>query len=151
MTPPVGKCVWGCNSGQRLNEEHIIAKQVAKALDIPFPMVIEQGAVQRTTGLEVVTSAHATARLEVAIKSRVCERCNGQWMNKLDRRMLGFMRGALRHGERVQLADTKQQILAHWATEVALLIALWFHDNPPEAPFGISAVPDDNFLSVGSA
>ena len=149
MTPPAGKCVWGCDSGKPLNEEHIIAKQVAKALDIPFPMAIEQGAVQRTTGLEVVTAVNTTTRLEITIKNRVCERCNGQWMNKLDRRMLGFLCGALRHGQRVQLADTKQQILAHWATKVALLIALWFHDNPAETPLGSSAVPDDNFLSVG--
>lgn len=153
MTPPFGKCVWGCDSDAPLNEEHIIAHQVAKALDLPFPLRAEWGAIHRPTGTQRALGHSLDDDLEIAIKDRVCKRCNGQWMNKLDKRMLAFMRASLRHGARIQLKDTQQRTLAHWATKVGLLIALWFHDDAlhnPDAPQrGSTDVPDDNFLSVG--
>jgi len=150
VIPPAGKCVWGCDSGKPFNQEHIIGKHVAKALDISFPVPMNWGDIHRSTGEIVDHGERLEDELKIVLADRVCERCNGQWMRKLDKRMLQFMWNTLRHEERVQLNAGKQQTLALWATKVGLLLALWFHDQPFDAEhLGPSFAPADNFLAVG--
>jgi hypothetical protein len=153
VAPPFGKCVWDCDSARPFNREHIIGKQVAKAFGMPFPVPMKWGEVERHTGAMIERGERMEDGLEIVLEERVCERCNGQWMRKLDEKMLKFMWSTLRHEKRVQLNAGNQATLAQWAVKVGPLLALWFHDETLQYPElghrGASDVPTDNFLAVG--
>lgn len=152
MLPPPGKCVWGCESGKPFNREHIIAKHVAEALGMPFPVPMAWGDIQRSTGRQIDHGERLEDELAVTLDDRVCQRCNSQWMKKSDDRMLRFMWGTLRNGDRVQLNAKNQAVLTLWANKVGLLLALWLHDQPLTDPqitgVGKSYAPADNFLAL---
>jgi hypothetical protein len=103
VIPPPGKCVWGCDSGQPLDREHIIAKHVAAALDVPYPVPMSWGDLRRATGERIERGQREENALEIVLPDRVCKGCNGGWMKKLDDRMLRFMWPTFRHEARVRL------------------------------------------------
>lgn len=148
MIPPAGECVWGCGSGQPFNCEHIIGKQFAKAIEMPFPVPITWGEVERSTGAEIEHGQALEKELAICTDDRVCKRCNSQWMKRLDDLTVRAMRPALKDGEPVELDTKKQLIVSRWATKVALLLTLWFYDQPPN-PRSLRNrpiyVPADNF------
>ena len=149
MIPAAGQCVWGCGSNQPFNREHIIAKQIAKALGMPFPVPMSWGDIRRSTGRQIEHGERLENELAITLDDRVCQRCNGQWMKKSDDRMLKF---TLRNADRVQLDAKQQAVLALWANKVGLLLALWLHDQPLTDPeitgVGKSYAPADNFLAL---
>jgi hypothetical protein len=150
VIPPSGKCVWGCESGQPLNKEHIIAKKVADAMGLDYPIRLSWGDIHRSTGEEIERGERVERKgLEIVLADRVCERCNKRWMSKLDDRMLRFMRPTLETEAPVQLDPPKRLTLARWATKVGLLLALWLHDQPLADPdtenLGESYAPARNF------
>lgn len=148
MIPLAGQCVWGCESGQPFNREHIIGKQFAKAIGMPFPVPISWGEIERATGTDVEHGQAVEDELAICTDDRVCTRCNGQWMKKLDDRAVKVMRPALRANERVRLDQKQQLTVARWATKVGLLLALWFHDQPTSPQSQRKSpvyVPADNF------
>ncbi len=91
--------------------EHIIGHQVAKALDVTPP-------VKSYWGDFVMPGDKG----EVYIDDRVCDTCNRNWMRKLDNKVMQFMRPSIRHEARVQIEAGQQELLAMWATKVALLL-----------------------------
>jgi hypothetical protein len=142
VRPPFEKCVW-CDRTD-FNVEHIIGQQVAKAMGVDYPVTT----FRRVGGQ---THQEEDASGEIALEGRVCQTCNGNWMRRLDNKMMKFMYGPIRHGARVQLKQREQAILGFWATKVALLLALWQHDEAhrypqPWAP--IPFVPEDNLAFV---
>ena len=144
--------MWGCGSGQPFNREHIIAKHVAKALGMPFPVPMSWGDIERSTGRQIDHGERLEDELAITLDDRVCQRCNSGWMKKVDDRMLRFMWGTLRDANRVQLDAKMQSVLALWANKVGLLLALWLHDQPLTDPeitgVGKSYAPADNFLAL---
>jgi hypothetical protein len=151
VIPPLGKCVWDCGSDSPFNEEHIIGRQFAKALGMPFPVPVSWGDIRRTTGEQIQHGEQLEDELGITLKHRVCERCNGKWMKRLDDLTARFMRPALRHEQRVRLNDKQQLTLSRWANKVGLLLAIWFHDQPKDARShrkGRNYVPADNFARL---
>ena len=53
-------------------------------------MHMRWGAYERSTGQRVQEGERPEEELEIVLSDRVCERCNGKWMRKLDKRMLDF-------------------------------------------------------------
>jgi len=148
LIPLAEQCVWGCESGQPFNREHIIGRQFAKAIGMPFPVPISWGEIERSTGRDFEHGQTVEQELAICTDDRVCTRCNGQWMKKLDDRTVQAMRPALRANERVRLDQKKQLAVSRWATKVGLLLALWFHDQPmhPQSRRQKPVyVPADNF------
>lgn len=141
MTPPLEKCVW-CERAD-FTEEHIIGRQFAKALRIPYPVQSHWGdfILPGNTG-------------EITLRDRVCVACNTNWMRKLDNRIMKFMRPTIQDERRVQLKQGSQTALAMWATKIALLLRLRAHDlvliHPElaEASRGGGYVPDDNLQAI---
>ena len=153
MTPQAGECVWDCGSNQPFNREHIIGRQFAKAIGMPFPVPITWGEIERSTGRDFKHGQALEKELAICTDDRVCQRCNGQWMKKLDDRTVKAMRPALRANERVHLNQQKQLTVSRWATKVGLLLALWFHDQPLAPNSQLKApiyVPADNFSRLYS-
>jgi hypothetical protein len=153
VIPPSGQCVWGCESGHPFNREHIIGKQIAEAMGMPFPVRISWGDIHRSTGVEIERGDRVEREgLEIVLDDRVCERCNNQWMRKLDERMLAFMRPTLETEAPVQLDLRKRLTLARWATKVGLLLALYLHDQPladaDSEGMGKGYAPADNFTAL---
>jgi len=151
MGPQFGECVWGCGSDAPFNQEHIIGRQFAKALGMPFPVPIKWGDIERSTGREIMHGEALEKELAICLDDRVCERCNGNWMKKLDDLTVRFMRPALEHEGRVQLESKKQLHVARWANKVGLLLALWFHDQPMDSRShrkGRNYVPANNFTRL---
>lgn len=143
--PLRGSCIFRCNSGQPLNEEHIIGQAVAEAMDLDYPIPMSLGHMAHTTLERVEADRREEEKLEITLRGRVCMGCNGGWMRKLDESILAFMRPALTDHREVALNENKQRMLARWATKVALLLALWMHDEPRYAEFPRMWVPSDNF------
>lgn len=134
MTPPFGRCVW-CGGG-RFNKEHVIGKQIAKAMNLPYPIVAHWGT---WTGSPKQT-------LSVVLKRRVCASCNGGWMRRMDNDMIAIARTAVAAASEMTLDANAQGVLARWATKVALLLELYLHDRAlVEADRGTYYVPTDNF------
>ncbi len=152
MIPPSGTCVWGCESGQPFNREHIIGRQFAKALGVRLPIEMRWGDIQRGTQRSIRTGVRTENELAVYLDNRVCARCNGKWMKRLDDRTTNLLRPALEHEQPVALNPKKQLLVARWATKVGLLLALWLHDQPLTDPeirqIGHSYAPADNFTSL---
>jgi len=152
VIPPSGQCVWGCNSGKPFNREHIIAKQVADAMGMPFPVRISWGDIRRSTGEETERGDETKNELEIVLDDRVCERCNNKWMDKLDHQMLAFMRPMMESETPVQIDPSQQLTLARWATKIGLLLALYLHDQPLADPdsetMGKGYAPADNFTAL---
>ena len=152
VIPPSGQCVWGCNSGKPFNREHIIAKQVADAMGMPFPVRISWGDIRRSTGEETERGDETKNELEIVLDDRVCERCNNKWMDKLDHQMLAFMRPMMESETPVQIDPSQQLTLARWATKIGLLLALYLHDQPLDDPdsetMGKGNAPADNFTAL---
>jgi hypothetical protein len=148
VIPPAGECVWGCESGQPFNCEHIIGRQFAKAIGMPFPVPISWGEIERATGRDIEHGSAVEDELAICTDDRVCERCNRRWMKKLDDRAVKALRPALRANERVYLDQKQQLTVSRWAVKVGLLLALWFHDQPTDPQSkrkGPVYVPADNF------
>jgi hypothetical protein len=143
--PPVGSCIFKCGSGQALDEEHIIGQQVAEAMDLDYPIPMSWGNMKHGTLDRSEVGVREDEKLEVTVRDRVCKGCNGGWMRKLDESMINFMRPTLNRHAPVVLTETKQRMLARWATKVALLLAVWMHDEPQLAAHGQMWVPPDNF------
>lgn len=151
MIPPAGECVWGCESGQPFNREHIIGKQFAKAIGMPFPVSVSWGELHRVTSEHLPHGESVEKELGVVLDDRVCERCNKQWMKRLDDRTIKFLRPALDSEASIAIALKQQLDLARWATKVALLLALWFHDQPRVRDGAVvepNYVPADNFTRL---
>ena len=151
MIPPKGSCVWGCGSDAPFNQEHIIGRQFAKALGMPFPVPIKWGDIERSTGREIMHGETTESELAICLDDRVCKRCNSNWMKKLDDLTARFMRPALEREGRVYLDAKKQLHVARWANKVALLLALWFHDQPMDPRSHRKErnyVPADNFTRL---
>ena len=127
--PPSERCVYDCGSDHPFNREHIIAKQVADAMGVEFPVPISWGVYRTTNGEWIEHGTGEEQELAIVLENRVCERCNHKWMKKADDRMLNFMRPALAETGAVELTRPRQEILATWATKVGQLLALWFHDD----------------------
>lgn len=140
MSPPFGKCIW-CERTD-FTDEHVIGQQFTKLLGIDFPIKSYWG------------DATIPGNGEVVLKDRVCDTCNKNWMRKLDNKMIKAMRPAIRAGGRVQLNERQQEIVAMWATKVALLLALRLQDlalQHPELLVDMGdavTVPDDNLAAV---
>jgi hypothetical protein len=146
--PPTGTCVFRCGSGKPLNEEHIIGQQVAAAMDLDYPIPMSWGHMKHATLDRFEVGGREDEKLEVTLRSRVCEGCNGGWMRKLDESMIEFMRPTLGNHAPVELTESKQRVLARWATKVALLLAVWMHDEPQLAMQPQMWVPPDNFPAL---
>jgi|GEM_PF-6191976 hypothetical protein len=150
MLEPSTECIWGCGRSN-FNQEHIVGKQFAKALDLPYPLAMRWADYWRME--------HKL--LEVVINDRVCTGCNGKWMKKLDDRVRAFMGPSITEGASVDISSANQLLLARWAIKVALLLMLWVHDECAKHPELLAAtqaqepgrtgepyVPVDDFLSV---
>ena len=140
MLPAFGTCVWDC--GRRdFNREHIVGLQIAKLLDTTPPVTIAWNNYAKTG--EVI---------EVVLPNRVCKGCNENWMRKLDRRMVAFMKDAIRDDAPVVLNEKRQLTLAHWAVKVALLFLLHMNDEKPaqarSSEYELFYAPADNFAAV---
>jgi hypothetical protein len=115
---PPETCVWGC--GRRdFNVEHIIGQQFANLLDAKLPLTAHWG-------------DHREAMpegLEIAIPGRVCLGCNNGWMRKLDNRVIGFMRAAIKHDAPVSLnTPFRQTQLSFWAAKIAFLLLVFQYE-----------------------
>jgi hypothetical protein len=151
VIPPAGSCVWGCESNAPFNREHIIGKQFAKALGMPFPIRVGWGDLHRPTGLMGEHGTTTENELGIVLDDRVCKRCNENWMKKLDDRTMKFMWPALHHRGQVGINRKQQLDLARWATKVGLLLALYFHDQPKDPRSQRKQrnyVPADNFTEL---
>jgi hypothetical protein len=141
VTPPFGKCVWGCGR-DNFNREHIVGQQIAKLLDLELPLTMHLGDFRRAGGEQI----------EVVLEDRVCVGCNGGWMHKLDDKMIAFMGDALSTSTPVRLNEFRQRILARWAVKVALLLEVYLHDEAIRVPIlqamGPFFVPEDNFPAL---
>ena len=141
MTPPLGKCVWGCGR-DNFNREHIVGQQIAKLLDLELPLTMHLGDFSRDGGEQV----------EVVLKDRVCVGCNSGWMRKLDNKMIAFMGDTFSTGTPVKLDEFRQRILARWAVKVALLLEVYLFDEAVRVPklkaAGPFFAPDDNFPAL---
>jgi hypothetical protein len=149
LIAPSEKCVYDCGSTAPFNREHIIAKQVAEAMGMEFPVPVRWGAYRLVDGESIEHGETEEDELGIVLENRVCLRCNANWMKKADDRMLGFMRPALAETGPVELIKSRQEILAVWATKVGQLLALWFHDNPqlPDGT-GEAFVPPNNLARL---
>jgi hypothetical protein len=115
---------------------------------MPFPVPISWGEIERATGRDFEHGQTVEKELAICTDDRVCERCNAQWMRRLDNRAAQALRPALRASECVRLDQKKQLMVSRWATKVGLLLALWFHDQPISAQSHLKApvyAPADNF------
>jgi hypothetical protein len=150
MLEPSKECIWGCGRSD-FNQEHIVGKQFAKALDLAYPLAMQWADYWRME--------HKL--LEVVINDRVCTGCNGKWMKKLDDRVRAFMEASITEGEPVDISPANQLVLARWTIKVALLLMLWVHDECAQHPELLEAVrvqepgrtdepyvPVDHFLSI---
>lgn len=140
MLPPPGKCVWDCGRDD-FNREHIIGLQIAKLFGETLPVKVALGRPGKPKLIEVV------------LENRVCTRCNGHWMRKLDDRMTAFMKDAIRAGDAAALTTTRQRTLAQWAAKVALLFLLFLdHErcDRPQVQAGRERfyAPADDFAAV---
>ena len=138
--PPFGTCVWGCGRGN-FNKEHVIGKQIARLFDLPIPMIMHVGSFV----------GRSEQTLRIILKRRVCVRCNGTWMSETDDRFMVVMREALRSGAGIELAKDSQEIVATWATKVALLVELFLHDlmqRNPQIEVGSTFIPVDNLQAL---
>jgi hypothetical protein len=115
--------VWGCGRSN-FNEEHIVGRQFAKALDLPYPLAMMWADYWRME--------HKL--LGVVINDRVCEGCNGHWMKKLDDRVRKLMGASITDGAPADISNGEQLRLARWAMKVALLLMLWVHDECDKHP-----------------
>jgi hypothetical protein len=151
MLEPSTECVWGCRRSN-FNEEHIVGKQFAKALDLPYPLAMMWADYWRME----------QKLLSVVINDRVCEGCNGRWMRKLDDRVRKLMGPSITDGAPVDICSVEQLRLARWAMKVALLLMLWVHDECAKHPELLAAtharepgrtdepyVPVEHFADVG--
>ena len=59
--------------------------------------------------------------LSVIVKP-VCAKCNGGWMSRLERDVVGFFGASFRGDDAVILDPSRQERLATWATKTALLL-----------------------------
>jgi hypothetical protein len=114
---PSSECVWGCGRSN-FNREHVIGRQFANSLDLPYPMVMRWGSYGRT-GRE----------LEVVVENRVCEGCNGRWMKKLDDDVKDILGPSITDAAPVTLTPGRQKTVARWALKVGLPLMLWTHDE----------------------
>jgi hypothetical protein len=150
MLAPSTECVWGCGRSN-FNEEHVIGRQFAKAMNLPDPLIMRWADYAR--------QEHA---LEIVLNDRVCEGCNSRWMKKLDDRVRKLMGPSIIDGAPVDISSVEQLRLARWAMKVALLLMLWVHDECAEHPELLEAtraqepgrtdepyVPVDDFADVG--
>lgn len=123
LIPPSSECVWGCGHSN-FNAEHVIGRQFAKEMELPYPLVLrwaEYGLPQR--------------KLEIVLRDRVCQRCNGRWMKKLDDHAREVMGPSIKSAQPVLVSSAARRIrLARWALKVGLLLSLWFHDQTVRDP-----------------
>jgi hypothetical protein len=151
MLGPSTECVWGCGR-TNFNEEHIIGRQFAKALELPYPLAMRWADYWRME--------HKL--LAVVINDRVCEGCNSRWMKKLDDRARKLMGPSITECAPVDISSVEQLRLARWAMKVALLLMLWVHDECAKHPELLEAaraqepgrtdepyVPVEDFADVG--
>jgi len=123
MIPPKGPtCIWGCGRSN-FNREHIIGRNVAKHLQVRYPVPIKLG-------------DSPEQKTETVLEGRVCEGCNSGWMENLDARMVEFMGGALKETPdgSVELPKGHQEGLGRWAVKIALLLQVWMHDLKEAQP-----------------
>jgi hypothetical protein len=123
MIPSSTHCVWGCGRSS-LNAEHVIGKQFARRMDLPRPLVLRWGDYGRQQ-----------ETLEIVLRDRVCDVCNGHWMKKLDDQVRKLMGPSIVAGESITITSkAKHCVLARWSMKVALLLTLWFHDEAVRDP-----------------
>jgi hypothetical protein len=149
MLAPSTECIWGCGRSN-FNQEHVIGRQFAEAMNLPYPLVQQWADYGRLI--------HA---LEIVVNDRVCMGCNGRWMRKLDDRVRKLMGASITEGVAVDISSVEQLRLARWAMKVALLLMLWVHDECAQHPELLEAVraregrtdepyvPLDHFADVG--
>ncbi len=116
-----------------------------------FPVSVSWGELRRDTGEHVSHGQGVENELGIVLDDRVCERCNNGWMKRLDDRVAKFMAPSLDSEANVSLSLAQQLQLARWATKVALLLALWFHDQPrvrDVALVELNYVPANNFTRL---
>jgi hypothetical protein len=101
---PSSECIWGCDSGQPFDREHIIAKQVADAMGMPYPVPMAWGDYDVSGGERLKHGEVEEKELAIVLENRVCKRCNRKWMKALDDRMLIFMRDTLATEASVELS-----------------------------------------------
>ncbi len=114
-------------------------------MNLDYPIPFSWGHMAHATLAREEVGERLDDKLEITIRERVCEGCNGGWMRKLDESMLKFMAPALSEYATVELSENDQRMLARWATKVALLLALWMHDDPLLSQRLRMWVPSDNF------
>ncbi len=152
MIPKPGTCVWGCDSGQPFNREHIIGWQIAKAIGMRFPIDSSWGDMEVATGLQVPRGERVEPDHTIRLDDRICTRCNGGWMKRLDDHTTNCLRPALEREEGVELNPKKRLRVARWATKVGLLLAIWMHDQEQSDPEiehrGETYAPADNFTRL---
>lgn len=140
MIPPKGPtCIWGCGRSD-FNREHIIGRNVAKHLGVRYPVPVRLG-------------DSPALPTETVLEDRVCQGCNGGWMENLDARMVEFMGGALAVDPvaRVELPKGRQQRLGRWAVKIALLLQVWMHDLlevQPDLDLEAPHAAADHFLKL---
>ncbi len=143
MLAPSTECIWGCGRSN-FNREHVVGRQLAERLGFPQPLVMRWGEYWRME-----------SELEVIVRDRVCEGCNGRWMKKLDDEVADVLGTSITEGAPVDLTPWQQHQAARWALKVALLLMLWTHDECALHPELMGAnkrephVPIDDFASVG--
>lgn len=108
MVPPHGACVWGCGSGLPFNREHIIGWQIANAVGMRFPIQAAWGETEVRTGRNVPGGERIEPDHSIVLDDRVCIRCNGKWMKRLDDLTTNCLRPALEREEAVELNPKKR-------------------------------------------
>ena len=96
MLGPSTECIWGCGRSD-FNQEHVIGKQFAKAMNLPYPLVQHWADYGRLI--------HA---LEIVINDRVCTTCNGKWMKRLDDRIRTLMGPSITDDAAVDISSAEQ-------------------------------------------
>jgi hypothetical protein len=106
-----------------LSEEHIIGQQFIKELALPGPFQ------HRVDGKAVGRPKNV---LNITLDKRVCEKCNNEWMARMDDAVIEMLRPSLRLDDLtgpISLDPASQRTVATWGVKIALLYALAMHDD----------------------